>query len=85
MSKMIHIEKAIEVIKKIDKDKDYNNFFIRFTAALIIILVINNYLKLFEKYGFWKGLIISIPVSTIIYIPWVFIAGEIYKRLKQKP
>jgi hypothetical protein len=47
---MINIEKAIEVIKKIDKDKDYDNFFIRFTAALIIILVINNYLKLFEKY-----------------------------------
>ena len=82
---MMNIEKAIEITKKIDKDKDYDNFFIRFTATLIIILVINNYLKLFEKYGFCKGLTISIPVSAIIYIPWVFIAGEIYKRLKQKP
>jgi hypothetical protein len=80
---MINIEKAIEIIKKIDKDKDYDNFFIRFTAALIIILVINNYLKLFEKYGFWKGLLITIPVSTIIYILWAFVAGHIYKKLKQ--
>jgi len=81
----MNIEKAIEITKKIDKDKDYNNFFIRFTAILLIILVINNYLKLFEKYGFWERLIISIPVSVIIYIPLVFVAREIYKRLKQKP
>jgi hypothetical protein len=79
---MMNIEKAIEIIKKIDKDKDYDNFFIKFTAILIIVLVINNYLKLFEKYGFWKGLLITIPVSAIIYIPWAFVAGQIYKKLK---
>jgi Sec-independent protein secretion pathway component TatC len=73
----------IDIIKKINKDKDYNNFFIRFTGILIVIFIINNCLKLFEKYGFWKGLLITIPVSVIIYTLWVFVTGQIYKKLKR--
>jgi len=72
----------MDIIKKINNDKDYNNFFVRATGIFIVILFINLYGNIFDKYGYLIGFFITVPTSFIIYILWVFSVGYLYKKLK---
>ena len=76
------MKNIINAIKKINKDKDYNNFFIRATAIFMVIVCVNIYEKTFDKYGYLTGFFVAIVIGAVIYTLWSLVLGFLYKKFK---
>jgi len=76
------MKNIINAIKKINKDKDYNNFFIRATGIFMVIACVNIYEKTFDKYGYLIGFFVAIVIGAVVYTLWSLVLGFLYKKFK---
>ncbi|MEF3280476.1 MAG: hypothetical protein K6357_05870 [Elusimicrobiota bacterium] len=79
----MNIIKVVSILKKINNDKEFNNSFVRMTGIFVGIMLINHYLKIFDKYSGFIAVFMAVIVSCVSYSLWIFIIGGLYKLYKR--